>query len=78
MVLSSAWRALAIMGREATDPAAVPRACSVELDNVLIRREQGASEIRVTKNSSLTALLLTWLGLLSNRLEERSRCNTRY
>ena len=63
VVLSSAWRALAIIGRETTDPATVPRACSVDLDNVLIRREQGLSEIRVTKNSSLTARRVTLLGL---------------
>lgn len=63
VVLSSAWRALAIIGREAVDPTTVPRACSVELDNVLIRREQGSSELRVTKNSSLTARRVTLLGL---------------
>ena len=63
VVLSSAWRALAVIGRETTDPAIEPRVCSVELDNVLIRRERGASEIRVTNNSSLTMRRVTLLGL---------------
>jgi hypothetical protein len=58
VVISSASRALVVTGREQQE-----RPCSLVLDNVLIRRVGKASEVRVTKNSVLTARHTTFENL---------------
>ena len=58
VVLSSAWRALAVIGKDGGD-----NLCSMELDNVFLRRERGSSEARVTRQALLDARRLTLLGV---------------
>jgi len=58
VVLSSAARAFVVTGRDQTNPP-----CRLVLDNVLIRRETGSNDVRVTKNSILDARRCTFLNL---------------
>lgn len=58
VVLSSAAKAVYLQGR---DKPAEP--CRLTLDNVLIRRERTANEIRVSANCMLTARHVTFLNL---------------
>ncbi|HEY6169500.1 MAG TPA: hypothetical protein VI454_15775 [Verrucomicrobiae bacterium] len=58
IVLSSASRTLVVTGREQTN-----RPCSLTLDNVFIRRETGSNEVRVTRNSVLSARHVTFFNL---------------
>lgn len=58
VVISSAANAVYLLGR---DPPAEP--CRLKLDNVLIRRERSAGEVRVSPNTVLDARRVTLLGL---------------
>ncbi|MBI3878973.1 MAG: hypothetical protein HY301_02790 [Verrucomicrobia bacterium] len=58
VILSSAARTFVVTGRDHTN-----RPCSLTLDNVFIRREGGSNELRVTKNSALTARRCSFLNL---------------
>jgi hypothetical protein len=58
LVISSASRALVVTGRDQQE-----RPCSLELNNVWIRRVGNPTDVRVTKNSVLTARNVTFENL---------------
>ncbi len=58
VILSSAARSLYLQARNKPAPP-----CSVSLDNVLIRREHGENEVRVSSNCRLTARRVTFQNL---------------
>ena len=58
VVLSSAARSLYLQGRNKPSPP-----CCVTLDNVLLRRERGENDVRVSTNCRLTARRVTFQNL---------------
>ena len=58
LILSSAARSLYLQGRNKPSPP-----CCVTLENVLLRRERGENEVRVSSNCRLTARRVTFQNL---------------
>lgn len=58
LILSSAARSLYLQGRNKPSPP-----CCVTLENVLLRRERGENEVRVSPNCRLTARRVTFQNL---------------